>query len=110
MGAWGAVISALLSSRTDVEANPEATRTYNLFSASTPYRRLLGTLRGAVGMQFRPVGHDYTLSLGPVAEGGIWSLNAHPAQDFFGQYRPYSVGLEAGVEFGRGVKLSKAAE
>ena len=107
-GRVGAVISALLSSRTDVEANSEATRTYNLFSVSTPYRRLLGTVRGAAGVQFRPAGHDYTISLGPVAEGGLWSLNAHPAQSFLKQYRPYSFGLEAGVEFGRGAKTSKA--
>ncbi|WP_375415654.1 hypothetical protein [uncultured Hymenobacter sp.] len=103
-GRLGAVVSALLTSRTEVAGNPEATRTYKLTSASTPYRRVLGTVRGAVGVQFRPAGHDYTLSLGPVAEGGLWSLNAHPAQNFLSQSRPYSFGLEATVEFGRGPK------
>lgn len=106
-GRAGVVVSALLTSRTEVEGSPEATRTYNLLSASTPYRRVLGTARGAVGVQFRPVSHDYTLSLGPVAEGGLWSLNAHPAQGFFSESRPYSFGLEAGVEFGRADKKAQ---
>lgn len=106
----GVVVSALLASRTDVEGSPEATRTYGLMSASTPYRRVLGTVRSAVGVQFRPASHDYTLSLGPVAEGGLWSLNAHPAPGFFSESRPYSFGLEAGVEFGRGSKPSPAAK
>lgn len=109
-GRAGVVVSALLASRTDVEGSPEATRTYSLMSASTPYRRVLGTVRGAVGVQFRPARHDYTLSLGPVAEGGLWSLNAHPAPGFFSESRPYSFGLEAGVEFGRGSKPSPAAK
>ena len=34
-------------------------------------------------------------------ETGLLSLNAHPAQDFLGQSRAYSFGLEAGMEFGR---------
>jgi hypothetical protein len=106
-GRVGAVVSALLNTRTDVEQEPEATRTYNLLSNSTPYRRLMGSIRGAAGIQFRPVGHDYTLHLGPVAEGGIWSMNRHPAEGFLSQSRPYSFGLEAGVEFGRNGKLSK---
>ena len=100
----GAVVSALLTSRTEVADYPEATRTYNLFSGSTPYRRVMGTVRGAAGVQFRPHGHDFTLSLGPVAEGGLWSLNRDAAQSFFEQSRPYSFGLEAGVEFGRSSK------
>jgi hypothetical protein len=28
-------------------------------------------------------------------------LNAHPAQSYLAQSRPYSFGIEAGVEFGR---------
>lgn len=103
-GRAGAVASVLLTSHAELEGSPEATRTYDLLSATTPYRRLLGSLRGAVGVQLRPVGHDYTLRLGPVVEGGIWSMNAHPAQDFVGQSRPYSFGVEAGVEFGRAAK------
>ena len=41
------------------------------------------------------------LTLGPVAELGLAPLNAHPAQSFLAQSRPYSFGVEAGVEFGR---------
>lgn len=106
-GRVGTVVSALLTTRTNVAQEPEATRTYTVFSGSTPYRRIMGAVRGAVGIQFRPAGHNYTLSLGPVAEASLWSLNRHPAQSFLSQSRPYSFGLEAGVEFGRTTKLSK---
>ena len=104
-GRVGAFVSALLNVRSEVADNPEATRTYTLQSASTPYRPLSGGLRGGAGMQYRPAGHQWSLNFGPVAELGILSLNGDPSQDFWGQQRPYSFGLEAGVELGRGFKI-----
>ena len=106
-GRVGAVVSALLTTRSDVTQEPEATKTYTFFSSSTPYRSVMAVVRGAAGIQYRPAGRDYTVSLGPVAEGGIWSMNRHPAQRFFSQSRPYSFGLEAGIEFGHTARLNK---
>ena len=100
-GRVGALFSALLNARSEVEGNPEATRTYTLLSTESPYRHLTTSLRGGGGLQYRPVGHQWALSLGPVAEFGIWSLNADPSQGFWQQQRPYSFGLEAGLELGR---------
>ncbi|MBD2766940.1 hypothetical protein IC235_03420 [Hymenobacter sp. BT664] len=100
-GRLGAIISALLDVRSEVADNPEATRTYSLFSAGTPYRRVLGSVRGGAGTQFRPGVGNWAFTLGPVAELGLVPLNAHPVQSYFAQSRPYSFGLEAGVEFGR---------
>jgi len=103
-GRVGAVVSALLGVRSDVEGIPEATRSYSLTSAGTPYRRVLTSVRGGAGAQFRPAEGNWTLTLGPVVEMGLLSLNAHPAQGVLDQSRPYGIGLEAGVEFGRGPK------
>jgi len=103
-GRVGALLSALFSARGEVEGNPEATRSYSLMSPTMPYRRLSGSVRGGGGLQFRPAGHAWALSLGPVAEMGIMSLNADPSQSFWQQQRPYSVGLEAGLELGRAPK------
>ena len=100
-GRLGVAISARLSVRTEVAGVAEATRAYGLFAPTSPYRALLGTAHGAAGVRLRPTGHAYTLHLGPVVEGGLWSLNADPAQSLLRQSRPYSFGLEAGVEFGR---------
>jgi hypothetical protein len=104
-GRVGAFVSALLNVRSEVEGNPEAERTYSLNSTSTPYRPVSGGLRVGGGMQYRPAGHQWSLNFGPVAELGILSLNADPSQDFWGQQRPYSFGLEAGMELGRGFKI-----
>jgi len=104
-GRVGALVSALLNVRSDVDGNPEATRTYSLVSANSPYRRLTGSVRGGAGMQYRPAGHQWALNLGPMAELGILSLNSDPSQDFWHQQRPYSFGLEAGLELGRTPKL-----
>ena len=106
-GRVGVVLSTLLSARTEVAGIAEATRTYGPFSLDSPYRTLLGTMRGAAGVQLRPNRRDYLLRLGPVLEGGLQSLNAEPAQSFLSQSRPYSFGLEVGVEFGRGTKAGK---
>lgn len=100
-GHLGGVVSALLGVRSEVAGSPEATRTYSLLSAGTPYRRMLGSVRGGAGAQFRPATRHWALTLGPVAELGLVPLNAHPAQSVLAQSRPYSFGVEAGVEFGR---------
>lgn len=104
-GRVGAFVSALLNVRSEVEGTPEAGRTYSLQSGSTPYRPYSGGLRGGAGVQYRPAGHQWSLNFGPVAELGILSLNADPSQEFWSQQRPYSFGLEAGVELGRGFKI-----
>ena len=104
-GRVGAFVSALLNVRSEVEGSPEASRTYTLQSGNSPYRPYSGGLRGGAGVQYRPAGHQWSLNFGPVAELGILSLNADPSQDFWTQQRPYSFGLEAGVELGRGFKI-----
>jgi hypothetical protein len=104
-GRIGAMVTALLNVRSEVEGTPEATRTYSFASASTPYRRVSVGLRGGAGMQYRPAGHQWSLNLGPVVEMGILSLNADAGQNFWNQQRPYSFGLEAGMEIGRGFRL-----
>ena len=100
-GRLGGVVGALLGTRSEVEGSPEATRTYSLLSAGTPYRRVLGSLRGGAGVQFRPVSSHWGLTVGPVAEIGLLSLNAHPTQGFLAQRRPYGFGVEASMVFGR---------
>jgi hypothetical protein len=100
-GRLGGVVSALLGVRSDIEGYPEATRTYSIAAAGAPYRRVLGSVRGAAGAQFRPSTGKWALTLGPVAELGLVPLNAHPAQSYLAQSRPYSFGMEAGMEFGR---------
>ena len=100
-GRVGAVVNALFSTHAEVDGVPEASRTYSLMASNNPYRRLSTNIRGGVGAQFRPTAGSWTLSVGPTAEVGLLSLNAHLVQDFFHQSRAYSVGLEAGIEFGR---------
>lgn len=100
-GRLGGVVSALLGSRSEVAGRPEITQTYSFTSASTPYRRLTSSVRGAAGARFSLGAGRWALSMGPVAELGLVSLNAHPVQNYFAQSHPYSVGLEAAVEFGR---------
>jgi len=104
-GRVGALLTSLLNVHSEVEGTPEATRTYTLLSTDSPYRHLTASLRGGAGIQYRPVGHQWSLNLGPVADFGILSLNADPTQDFWRQQRPYSFGLEAGLELGRPLKL-----
>ena len=100
-GRLGGVVSALLGSRSEVAGRPEVTQTYSITSASTPYRRLTSSVRGAAGARFSSGTGHWAFSMGPVAELGLVSLNAHPVQSYFAQSHPYSVGLEAAVEFGR---------
>ncbi|GAA4046365.1 hypothetical protein GCM10022409_35570 [Hymenobacter glaciei] len=100
-GRLGGVVSALLGNRSEVAGRPEVTQTYSITSASTPYRRLTSSVRGAAGARFSPGAGRWAFSMGPVAELGLVSLNAHPVQNYFAQSHPYSVGVEAAVEFGR---------
>ncbi len=103
-GRIGAIVGALLSVRSEVAGNPEATRTYTAFSASSPYRRLTALLRGSAGVRYRPAGRGWGVHAGPTAEAGVQSLNAETDHSFLQQQRPYSVGLEAGFEFGGNFK------
>ncbi len=104
-GRIGALVTALLNVRSEVAGIPEATHTYSVGSTSTPYRRVSAGLRGGAGVQYRPAGHQWCLNLGPVVEMGVFSLDVNPAQNFWNQQRPYSFGLEAGMEIGRGFRL-----
>ena len=104
-GRLGAIVSALLSVRSEVAGNPEATRTYSFMSASTPYRRLTALLRGSAGVRYRPASRKWGLNVGPTAEAGVQSMNTETDRSFLQQSRPYSVGIEAGIEFGGGLKL-----
>jgi hypothetical protein len=107
-GRVGAIVSALLSVRSEVASNPEATRSYSFFSASTPYRRLTTLLRGSAGVRYRPANSTWGVSVGPTAEAGVQSLNTETDQPFLQQSRPYSFGLEAGFEFGGTLKPVEA--
>ena len=100
-GRLGGVVSALLGVRSEVAGNPEATRTYSITSAGTPYRRVLASVRGGAGAQFRAGTGKWALSVGPVADLGLVSLNAHPAQPYLAQSHPFTIGVEAAIEFGR---------
>jgi hypothetical protein len=100
-GRLGGVVTALLGVRSDVQGDPEATRTYSIASTGGPYRRLMGSVRGGAGAQFRPSTSKWAFSMGPTADLGLVALNAHPVQNYFAQSHPYSIGLEAAVEFGR---------
>lgn len=103
-GRIGAIVSALLSAHSEVAGNAEATRTYTTFSASSPYRRLTALLRGSAGVRYRQAGRGWGVHVGPTAEAGVQSLNAETDRSFLQQQRPYSVGIEAGFEFGGGLK------
>lgn len=104
-GHLGAMVGAMLSVRSEVAGEPNATKDYPLAAAGSPYRRLLTTLRGGAGVQYRAAAGRWALSAGPTAEIGVLSLNAQPVQDFMNQRRPYSVGLEAAVDFGGTVRI-----
>ncbi|MBX0291275.1 hypothetical protein K3G63_12555 [Hymenobacter sp. HSC-4F20] len=96
----GAAVSVLLSSRSEVEGTPEATRNYSLKSTESPYRQVLTSVRGGTGVRYQPTAAAWSLVVGPTAEAGLNTLNAHPSQRGSRQSRPYSIGLEASVEFG----------
>jgi len=101
-GRLGAIVSALLNVRTEIASNPETARSYSPFSSSTPYRRLTTLLRGGAGVRYRPANKGWGVSVGPTAETGVQSLNSDTDKNFLQQSRPYSIGIEAGFEFGGG--------
>ncbi|RSK37101.1 outer membrane beta-barrel protein [Hymenobacter metallilatus] len=96
----GAAVSVLLSSRSELEGSPEAARNYTASSPDSPYRQVLVAGRGGAGMRYQPVAAGWSLAVGPVAEAYFTTLNAHPNQRAVNQSRPYSLGIEASVEFG----------
>ncbi|GGG29059.1 hypothetical protein [Hymenobacter glacieicola] len=96
----GAAVSVLLGSRSELEGSPEATRTYTLKSAESPYRQVLTSVRGGTGVRYQPASAAWNVVIGPAAEAGLTTLNAHPNQRGARQSRPYSIGLEASMEFG----------
>ena len=98
----GAAVDLLLGSRVEVAGAPAATREYSLRSADSPYRKVVATVRGGGGVQYRPAGASWALLVGPTAEAGLTTLNNNPAQALLSRARPYAVGLEASVEFGGG--------
>ncbi|TGE09940.1 outer membrane beta-barrel protein [Hymenobacter fodinae] len=96
----GAAVNVLLSSHSELEGSPTVTRTYTMSSQESPYRKVMTTVRGGAGVRYQPATAKWSLAVGPVAEAGLTTLNAHPNQATLHQSRPYSVGLEASVEFG----------
>ncbi|QNH62833.1 outer membrane beta-barrel protein [Hymenobacter sediminicola] len=104
----GAAVNVLLGSRTELEGVPEATRVYSLASSDSPYRKVLATLHSGAGVRFQPAAASWSLALGPDLEAGLTTLNANPAQSLSRQSRPYSIGMEASVEFGN-VKAAPVA-
>ncbi|SDX80515.1 hypothetical protein [Hymenobacter psychrophilus] len=96
----GAVVSLLLNSRSELEGSPEATRSYDIRSAESPYRTLFASARMGGGVRYQPVLSTWNVTLGPSAEVFITPLNANPSQRAARQTRPYSLGVEATVEFG----------
>jgi hypothetical protein len=96
----GAAVNVLLKSRTELEGMPEATTTYSLASANSPYRKVLGSVQSGAGVRYQPANATWRLALGPKVEAGLNTLNDRPAGSFTRRSRPYSVGLEASVEFG----------
>lgn len=96
----GAAVNLLLGSHSELEGSPEATRNYTLTSADSPYRQLLVTGRAGAGIRYQPAAAAWSVAVGPTADAGFNTLNARPAQSVKNQSRPYSVGVEASVEFG----------
>jgi hypothetical protein len=96
----GAAVNLLLKSRTEIADSASSTRAYTLSTSDSPYRKVLASVRGGGGVRYEPAASSWSLSLGPVAEAGLNTLNQNPGGSFFKRSRPYSVGLEASVEFG----------
>ncbi|NVO86025.1 hypothetical protein [Hymenobacter terrestris] len=96
----GAVVSLLLNSRSELEGSPDATRSYDIRSSESPYRTLFASGRLGGGVRYQPALSTWNVTVGPSAEVFITPLNANPSQRAVQQTRPYSVGVEATVEFG----------
>lgn len=104
----GAAVNVLLKSRTELEGIPEATTTYSLASNSSPYRKVLGSVQSGAGVRYQPANATWRLALGPKVEAGLNSLNDRSTESFARRSRPYSVGLEASVEFGNATSTAVA--
>ncbi|WBA40620.1 outer membrane beta-barrel protein [Hymenobacter canadensis] len=104
----GAAVNVLLKSRTELEGLPEATSTYSLASTNSPYRKVLGSVQSGAGVHYQPANATWRLALGPKVETGLNTLNDRPAGSFTRRSRPYSVGLEASVEFGNATSTAVA--
>ncbi|OWP64903.1 hypothetical protein CDA63_00665 [Hymenobacter amundsenii] len=96
----GAVLSVLLSSRSELEGSPEAARTYDIRSSESPYRNLFASGRLGGGVRYQPVLSTWNLTVGPSAEVFVTTLNANPTRRAVNQNRPYNLGVEATIEFG----------
>lgn len=96
----GAAVNLLMSTHSELEGSPEATRTYTRSSSDLPYRKVMASLRGGAGVRYQPATATWSMAIGPVAEAGLTTLNANPNQATLHQSRPYSFGIEASVEFG----------
>jgi hypothetical protein len=96
----GAVVNVLLTSRSELEGSPEATHTYTVASSNSPYRRVQMAARAGAGARFQPAKASWSVSVGPTAEAGLTTMNNDPSQLVLQRARPYSVGVEASVEFG----------
>lgn len=96
----GAAVSLLVNSRSELDGSPEAARTYTARSTDSPYRQVLTSVRGGAGVRYQPVTASWSLAVGPTAETYLTTLNANPSQRAVNQSRPYSLGIEASVEFG----------
>ncbi|SES84077.1 hypothetical protein [Hymenobacter actinosclerus] len=102
----GAVVSLLINSRSELEGSPEATRSYDIRSAESPYRTLFASGRLGGGVRYQPVLSTWNVTVGPSAEVFITPLNANPSQRAARQTRPYSLGVEATIEFGSAKVMS----
>ncbi|TGE14581.1 hypothetical protein [Hymenobacter elongatus] len=95
----GAAVHVLLQAHSELEGAPEATTTYSLTSAGSPYRKVQSSLNGGAGVRYKPATAQWSLAVGPTAEAGLSTLNVDAAQSS-SQARPYAFGLEASMEFG----------
>lgn len=96
----GAAVGLLLGTRSELEGSPEAARVYSLGSSDSPYRQVQTSVRSGAGVRYQPATASWSLALGTTTEVGLTTLNANPSQRALNQSRPYSVGLEASVDFG----------
>ncbi|MET4105456.1 hypothetical protein [Hymenobacter sp. UYP22] len=96
----GAAVGVLLTSRSELAGSPQATREYTAKSTDSPYRQVLVSGRGGAGVRYQPASAGWSMAVGPVAETYFTTLNANPNQRAINQSRPYSLGIEASVEFG----------
>lgn len=110
----GAAVGLLLSTKSELSdysagngtlnslapsGSPSTTQRYSLSSNDSPYRKVQASVRGGAGVRYQPANATWNLVLGTTTEMGLTSLNTDPGQRGLSQRRPYSVGMEASVEF-----------